>query len=214
MTMSEVVGFVDGYARHVAAPVHTNTTVTSVQPADDGYLVVTDQGQWRCPTVVLATGSCNIPKVPTLAASVPAAVAMSTPIEYRNPGQLDDGGVLVVGASATGIQLADEIHRSGRPVTLAVGEHVRLPRVYRGKDIQWWMAVTGLLDERYDQVDNLTRVRTPPVVPARRNPGADDARSERPRRAWASSSSGGSPASTTATRSSPGPYAISAPWPI
>ena len=162
MAMSEVVRFIDGYARHVSAPVRTNTTVTSVQRADEGYLVVTDQGQWRCPTVVLATGSCNVPKVPALAASMPPGVTMMSPIEYRNPGQLDDGGVLVVGASATGIQLADEIHRSGRPVTLAVGEHVRAPRVYRGMDIQWWMDATGLLDERYDHVDNITRARNLP----------------------------------------------------
>jgi putative flavoprotein involved in K+ transport len=162
MTMSEVVGFIAGYADHLSAPVHTDTTVTSVEPVDDGYLVVTDQGEWRSPTVVLATGSCNVPKVPALAASVPAAVTTITPIEYRNPDQLDGGGVLVVGASATGIQLADEIHRSGRPVTVAVGEHVRAPRVYRGMDIQWWMDATGLLDERYDQVDNIARVRSLP----------------------------------------------------
>jgi putative flavoprotein involved in K+ transport len=56
--------------------------------------------------------------------------------------------VLVVGASATGIQLADEIHRSGRPVTLSVAEHVRAPRTYRGKDIMWWMDRAGVLDER------------------------------------------------------------------
>jgi putative flavoprotein involved in K+ transport len=72
---------------------------------------------------------------------------------------LPDGGVLVVGASATGVQLADEIHRSGRPVTLAVGEHVRLPRGYRGRDIFWWLEATGLLAERYDQIDDLTRAR-------------------------------------------------------
>ena len=70
-------------------------------------------------------------------------------------------GVLVVGASATGTQIADEIHRSGRPVTRAAGEHVRMPRVYRGKDIQWWDA-TGLADERYDQVDNIVRARRVP----------------------------------------------------
>jgi putative flavoprotein involved in K+ transport len=64
-----------------------------------------------------------------------------------------------VGASATGVQLAAEIHRSGRPVTLAVGEHVRLPRTYRGRDIFWWLEATGLLAERYDQIDDLTRAR-------------------------------------------------------
>jgi putative flavoprotein involved in K+ transport len=70
--------------------------------------------------------------------------------------------VLVVGASATGVQLADEIHRSGRPVTLAVGEHVRMPRTYRGRDIQCWMHETGLLDQRYDAVDDLVRARRVP----------------------------------------------------
>jgi putative flavoprotein involved in K+ transport len=68
----------------------------------------------------------------------------------------------VVCASATGIQLADEIHRSGRPVTLAVGEHVRVPRVYRGRDIMWWMLAAGILDERYDEIDDLVRGRNIP----------------------------------------------------
>ena len=94
----------------------------------------------------------------------PPAIATITSMDYRNPSQLDDGGVLVVGASATGTQLADEIHRSGRPVTLAVGEHVRAPRVYRGKDIEWWMDVTGVHDERYDEVDDIDRARRVPSL--------------------------------------------------
>jgi putative flavoprotein involved in K+ transport len=72
--------------------------------------------------------------------------------------------VLVVGASASGIQLADELHRSGRPVTLAVGEHVRMPRIYRGRDILWWLDACGLLDQRYDQVDDLVRARNVPSM--------------------------------------------------
>jgi putative flavoprotein involved in K+ transport len=78
---------------------------------------------------------------------------------YRSPDHLDQRGVLVVGASATGIQLADEIHRSGRLVTIAVGEHVRLPRLYRGRDIFWWMDASGILDERHDEIDDLVRAR-------------------------------------------------------
>ncbi|MCA1843567.1 MAG: pyridine nucleotide-disulfide oxidoreductase, partial [Actinobacteria bacterium] len=78
------------------------------------------------------------------------------------PAALDDRGVLVVGASATGVQLADEIHRSGRPVTLAVGEHVRLPRLYRGRDIFWWLERSGVLDQRYKEVDDLVRARHVP----------------------------------------------------
>ena len=76
--------------------------------------------------------------------------------------QLPEGGVLVVGASATGVQLADEIHRSGRPVTLSVGEHVRLPRTYRGRDVLWWMDASGVWNQRYDEIDDLTRARRLP----------------------------------------------------
>ena len=111
---------------------------------------------------MLATGVCKIATIPQLAAAVPSSIATLTPIQYRNPDQLDVGGVLVVGASATGIQLADEIHRSGRPVTLAVGEHVRVPRTYRGKDIQWWMDAAGVLDDRYDEIDDINRGRNVP----------------------------------------------------
>jgi putative flavoprotein involved in K+ transport len=85
-------------------------------------------------------------------------------VDYRNPSQLPDGGVLVVGASASGIQIAAELHRSGRQVSLAVGEHVRMPRTYRGKDILWWMDAAGLLDERYDEVPDLVRARNLPSM--------------------------------------------------
>jgi putative flavoprotein involved in K+ transport len=70
--------------------------------------------------------------------------------------------VLVVGASATGVQLAAELQRSGRPVTLSVGEHTRLPRTYRGRDILWWMDASGVWDQRYDEIDDLTRARRLP----------------------------------------------------
>jgi len=159
MTMPEVIGFIDSYAKHIAAPIQAHTTVTSLTGVDGGYRIVTDQGVWAAPTVVVATGGFNKAKVPAVADSVPAGVEMVTPTTYRRPEQLQEGGVLVVGASATGIQIADEVHRSGRPVTLAVGEHVRLPRVYRGKDIFWWLERTGILNERYDEVDDLVRAR-------------------------------------------------------
>jgi putative flavoprotein involved in K+ transport len=164
MTMPEVIGFIEQYARAIRAPVQPNTTVTSVRHTHAGYVVATDQGDWTCQTVVLASGACNIPIVPDLATAVPSDVMTLTPMQYRQPGQLEEGGVLVVGASATGIQLADEIHRSGRPVTLAVGEHVRAPRVYRGMDILWWMDAAGVLDERYDEVDDITRARRVPSM--------------------------------------------------
>ncbi|MCW2929218.1 MAG: pyridine nucleotide-disulfide oxidoreductase [Actinomycetia bacterium] len=162
MTVPEVTGLIERFAKVCGAPVRTGTAVTSVSRMDDGYHVTTSRGEIRCRTLVIATGACNRPVVPGLAAGVPAGVEQVTPFGYRDPAQLPDGGVLVVGASATGVQLAAEIARSGRPVTLAVGEHVRLPRTYRGRDVLWWMDASGVWDQRYDEVDDLTRARRLP----------------------------------------------------
>jgi putative flavoprotein involved in K+ transport len=163
-TLPEVVDFIAGYAKMIAAPVRTHTAVRSVRSTETGYLVCTDQGDWRCRTLVIASGACNIAEIPACAARVPASVAQLTGQQYRNPGQLADGGVLVVGASSSGTQIAQEIQRSGRPVTLSVGEHIRAPRVYRGKDLEWWMDATGVLDERYDQIDDIGRARRVPSL--------------------------------------------------
>jgi putative flavoprotein involved in K+ transport len=163
-TLPEVINFIASYAKAISAPVHTFTTVTSVRSTEVGYLVRTDQGDWSCRTVVLASGACNIAGVPPFADRVPASVATLTAQQYRNPGQLADGGVLVVGASSSGTQIANEIHRSGRPVTISVGEHIRAPRLYRGKDLQWWMDAAGVHDERYDQIDDIARARRVPSL--------------------------------------------------
>jgi putative flavoprotein involved in K+ transport len=121
--------------------------------------VVTSRGDWHCRAVVLASGAFNKAAIPAVAKAVPAGVRQLTAHQYRNPAQIADGEVLVVGASATGLQLADEIHSSGRPVTLAVGEHVRMPRLYRGRDVQWWMLMSGILDECFKDVDDPARVK-------------------------------------------------------
>ena len=123
---------------------------------------MTDQGTWAAPTVVLASGACNRPNVPAFADAVPSSITTLTAMDYHGADQLPDGGVLVVGAGATAVQLADEIHHSGRPVTLSAGEHVRLPRTYRGCDIFSWMESVGVLDERFDAVDDITRARHVP----------------------------------------------------
>ena len=157
-TMPETIDFIERYARAISAPVRTNTRVTSVRRNTSGYLVATDTGDWHAKTIVLATGACNIPLAPACAEAVPPAITTLAAAHYRNPDQLEPGGVLVVGASATGTQLADEIHRSGRPVTLAVGEHIRAPRVYRGRDIEWWMDRAGVLDERYPNFSDSARI--------------------------------------------------------
>src|SRR5579871_6636377 len=145
MTAAQVADYLSGYAAAIGAPVEPHTTVTSARADGEGYLIRTTGVDWRCRTVVLASGAYN------------AASA------YRSPTQLEMGGVLVVGASATGVQLAQELQRSGRHVILAVGGHVRVPRVYRGMDIMWWLDAIGLLDERYDEVEDLVRARRLPT---------------------------------------------------
>jgi len=179
ITMPEVADFVQSYAERIAAPVHTGTTVTRVSAIGGSdpsrrFEVTTVRGVWTCSTVVLANGSNTIANEPRSAASLPPAIRSMTPDTYRHAGQLDEHGVLVVGASASGVQLADEIRRSGREVTLAVGEHVRMPRRYRGRDIFWWLDASGVLDQRHDEVDDLVRARH---VPSPQLVGAPDGRS-------------------------------------
>jgi putative flavoprotein involved in K+ transport len=162
MTVGEVTEFIERFAKVSRAPVRTGVNVTSVRHTGDGYQVTTSRGEIHARTVVIASGACNQPAVPRFSDAVPASVEQLTPLRYRDPGQLPDGGVLVVGASATGVQLAAELRRSGRPVTLSVGEHVRLPRTYRGRDVLWWMDESGVWDQRYDEVEDLTRARRLP----------------------------------------------------
>ncbi|NNF78448.1 MAG: NAD(P)-binding domain-containing protein [Rhizobiales bacterium] len=159
MTAADLAGFMRGYAAHTSAPVHGNTQVRLVSPFADGYKVETTQGDWFCKSVVVASGACNIANVPNFASALPLNVQSLDLLTYKRPDQISDGGVLVVGASASGAQLAKEIQASGRQVTLSVGEHVRLPRVYRGRDICWWMDAIGLMDTHYTEVDDLKRAR-------------------------------------------------------
>src|SRR3954451_10632415 len=158
-TSAEVADLITRFATHLNAPVRTNSNVTALQRLDSGYLVTTDSDEFRAQTVIIASGACNQPTVPAFATSIPADILQLTAFDYRNPSQLPDGGVLVVGASATGVQLATELRRSGRPVILSVGEHVRLPRTYRGRDVLWWLDASGIWNQRYDELDDLTRAR-------------------------------------------------------
>ena len=162
MTMGEVVDMIERFAAPARAVVRTGTNVTAVRRTDEGYNVFTTHGAISCPTVVIASGACNRPTVPGLGQTVPPDVEQVTTFGYRDPSQLPEGGVLVVGASATGVQLAAELRRSGRPVTLSVGEHVRLPRTYRGRDVLWWMDAAGVWDQRYDELEDLVRARRLP----------------------------------------------------
>jgi putative flavoprotein involved in K+ transport len=162
MAASEVVDLIERFAVRIDAPVRLGANVTALRPAGDGYRVSSTQGEIQASTVVIASGACNRPTIPAFADALPADIQQLTPAGYRNPDQLPDAAVLVVGASATGVQLASEIRGSGRPVTLSVGEHVRMPRTYRGRDVIWWMQAAGVWDQRCDEIDDLTRARQLP----------------------------------------------------
>lgn len=160
MTAAEVVSFLDAFRLHFDPPVLAGVTVEEVQAQDGGFRVTTDQGHWTCDAVVAATGASSEPRLPPTAAEVPSRLVQVRALDYRRPDQFDGAGeILVVGASASGVQIAEELLRHGRAVTVAVGDHIRLPRTYRGRDIYWWLGAIGQLDERYDGVDDVERAR-------------------------------------------------------
>lgn len=164
MSARALTAFFERYAAASNAPILDNTTVQRVERSGDEFRVVSDRGLWRSPSVVLATGYCDRPAIPAASRGLAADIRQMAASDYRRPDDLPDGGVLVVGASSTGVQLADEIQRSGRQVTLAVGRHTRLPRRYRGRDILWWLDRLGVLAERADAVDDLERSRRQPSL--------------------------------------------------
>ncbi|MEM9477820.1 MAG: NAD(P)-binding domain-containing protein [Pseudomonadota bacterium] len=162
MTATEFADRLERYARAIAAPIRRGVTVTRVTRKDAGFRVETDHGIWAAETVVNATGATRLPRIPALARDLPSDIEQLTPHNYRNSEQLPEGDVLVVGASASGVQLAREIQLAGRHVTLAVGAHVRLPRRYRGRDIEFWLHRSGIYDERASEVEDLAKARRLP----------------------------------------------------
>jgi putative flavoprotein involved in K+ transport len=164
MSAGEFVGYLCDYARSFDAPVRPHTLVTRVERAGTGFAVHTDDGVWSARSVVIATGYHSRARVPELATGLAPGVAQLTPAGYRSPSSLPDGGVLVVGCSASGVQIAHELTRAGRRVVLAAGGHTRLPRRYRGRDILWWLDRIGSLDRTIDEVPDPASVRTEPSL--------------------------------------------------
>lgn len=166
MTASDVAEYLEWYQISFDAPVVENTTVTRIKSGvrDRGFEIETSNGMWKARAVVVASGAASTPSIPTLSRSIHPWINQLAPIKYRNPRQLDEGAVLVVGASASGIQIADELARAAFDVAIAVGDHVRVPRRYRGMDIHWWMESLGLLDESIDQVEDQDRARELPSL--------------------------------------------------
>lgn len=164
MSMPEVVDYFERYAASFGAPVRSGVTVQSLRRDGSRFLVGTSAGDWRARAVIVATGHSDTPWVPHVASRFPREITHVVPTEYRRPELLPEGGVLIVGASSTGIQLADELQRAGRAVTIAVGQHLRMPRAYRGRDILWWLDRMGLFGETVDQVYDVEVSREQPSL--------------------------------------------------
>ena len=164
MAAPELVSYLEDYAGSFTAPVHENTTVELVEPSGSGLRVVTDQGTWLTRNVVVATGTENRAYVPPAASGIDLGVHQLTAGRYQGPDQVPGGGVLVVGASASGVQIADELRRAGRPVVISVGRHARVPRRYRGRDILWWMDRAGVLGHTIDQTHDARSARRAPSL--------------------------------------------------
>ncbi len=164
MTMADVSAYLAGYAASFGAPVLPETAVIAVEAADPGYRIATASGSFIARAVVVATGACDEPAIPACGAQLSARVLQLASRDYRNPSALPSGGVLVVGASASGLQIARELADAGREVTLSVGRHNRVPRRYRGRDIIWAMDRAGILDETVAEVGDIDRARHQPSL--------------------------------------------------
>jgi len=156
------------YAAGFAAPVVEGTAVEEVCVSGRGpsrYTVTTDAGTWHTRHLVVASGPHGAPVIPAALGSADLGpAALLTVRDYRSPSQVAPGSVLVVGASASGVQIAEELQRAGRQVTLAVGRHTRIPRQYRGFDIYWWLEATGRLALGLEDVRDREAARRDPSV--------------------------------------------------
>ncbi len=141
MKKDEIIAWLDGFVRHVDAPVREGVAVTRLARRDQGgFVLQTSQGMLSADQVVVASGGYHTPIVPRMAERLPASITQIQSSEYRNAGALPEGAVLVVGSGQSGAQIAEDLHLAGRKVVLAVGEAPRCARFYRGRDVVDWLA--------------------------------------------------------------------------
>lgn len=164
MSKDDLVGVLETYASSFGAPVRERTEVTGVEETASGFIVTTDTGRLAARNVVLATGQCGRPTVPAFADRLDPEIAQLHASRYRNPDLLSDGGVLVVGTGASGLQIAAELADAGREVILATGRHARAVRRYRGRDLWWWLEQIGSLDQTVDDVGDIEAARRAPSL--------------------------------------------------
>jgi putative flavoprotein involved in K+ transport len=152
-------GHLGDYAASFGAPVEEGNDVVSVERAAGGYHVETATGDWHARHVVLATGDCDAPRVPSLCEHAPGGIEQMHTVDYRSPAELPEGGVLVVGAGASGQQIALELRLAGREVVLATGRHNRMVRSHQGRDIWTWLVAAGHADVLIEDMPDRKRAR-------------------------------------------------------
>ena len=165
MKASDFAADFDVWVAKFAPPLIEGVRVQSLTTGPRGYAIQTDDARIEAASVVVATGQCARSKRPPFASEIPDSIAQLSPLDYKSPDALPEGGVLVVGAAASGLQIARELRRSGRRTVLAVGNHSRSPRRYRGKDIVTWMSLAGIFDEPITDPGDLERLRRLPSLP-------------------------------------------------
>ena len=168
------VAGLEDYAASFAAPVAEGVAVVGVERSAKGFRVSTSRGAWSARNVVVATGDCDLPLLPDAVRSVPPGALSLHSSRYVAPDRLPDGGVLVVGAGSSGQQLALELARAGRTVTIAAGRHARLPRRYRGRDVWHWIDELGDFDVTIDAVPDPVAARRAPSVTLTGMNGGED----------------------------------------
>ena len=173
MTAAEVTAYLQDYRRSFGAPVQEGVEVLSVRSGSGGFQVRTTDGDRSARAVVIATGATGRPHLPQAAAGLALSVAQLPLRDYRRPEQLRPGGVLVVGASASGLAVADELAAAGRRVVVSVGSHVWLPRQLAGRDIWWWLRESGWLGRTVDEVPDVDAARREPRIQLFGRPGPD-----------------------------------------
>jgi putative flavoprotein involved in K+ transport len=173
MTAAEVTRYLHDYRRSFAAPVQEGVEVLSVIRGPAGFLVWTSDATWRARDVVIASGATGRPHIPEAAAELPRTIVQLPLRDYRRPDQLPAGSVLVVGASASGLAVAEELAEAGRQVVLSVGSHVWLPRRLAGRDIWSGLRDSGWLSRTVDEVRDVDAVRREPRIQLFGRPGND-----------------------------------------